>query len=77
MKPTTLRIITNEDCPITNFFDKNMWEVLIDEGTQTVTLIKRNLTTISTVENSPGIDNYPPPPPNSALVFVGEIREII
>ena len=57
MKPTTLRIITNEDCPITNFFDKNMWEVLIDEGTQTVTLIKRNLTTISTVENSTGIDN--------------------
>lgn len=41
MKPINLRVVTNEECPISAFFDKNIWEVLIDFDSNTVTLIKK------------------------------------
>jgi hypothetical protein len=43
MKPIQIRVVTSEECPLTNFFDKDVWEVLIDFNTNTVTLIKKEV----------------------------------
>ena len=39
----TLRIITDLEVPLTSFFDREAWEVLIDFNTNTVTLIKKEV----------------------------------